>query len=415
MSKNEKDMPTALAVYLGERRIGVITRLAGDNNLFSFDEDYLEDPERPTLSLSFKTASGKLATNIRPVRTRVPTFFSNLLPEGKLREYLAMRANVKPQREFFLLHALGVDLPGAVVIKPIRTGVVNDSYRHASHSDDMENLLRFSLAGVQLKFSAIVEASGNLTVPATGIGGQWIVKLPSTRFPTVPENEFVMMELARRINIPVPRTRLIPIDRIHGLPDEVEDISGNAFAVERFDRLLDGGRVHIEDFAQVFGLFPERKYQQHSYANLATVLLAEAGQESVNDFMRRLVFSVLVGNGDMHLKNWSLIYRDGRTPALAPAYDYVATIPYLPKDKLALSFGGSKDIFAISREQVRRFADKAGLAVSPLWCIVEDTVEQTVEAWRGHTDKEMLPNAMQKTISQHIEKVATKTLVEKSN
>jgi serine/threonine-protein kinase HipA len=64
-----------------------------------------------------------------------------------------------------------------------------------------EAVLRFSLAGVQLKFSAVMEASGGLTVPAGGMGGSWIVKLPSARFAAVPENEFAMLELARRAGI----------------------------------------------------------------------------------------------------------------------------------------------------------------------------------------------------------------------
>src|SRR5207253_4544770 len=80
--------------------------------------------------------------------------------------------------------------------------------------------LRFSLAGVQLKFSAVMEASGGLTVPAGGMGGSWIVKLPSARFAAVPENEFVMLELARRVGIAMPPNRLIDMAKIKGLPEE---------------------------------------------------------------------------------------------------------------------------------------------------------------------------------------------------
>ena len=126
--------------------------------------------------------------------------------------------------------------------------------------------------------------------------------------------------------------------------------------------------------------------------------------------MRRLIFSVLIGNADMHLKNWSLIYRDGRAPALSPAYDFVATLPYLPKDRLALTFGGSKDINEVTQAQIRHFADKAGLAVSPLWRIVEETVEQTVETWRGHNAKEMLPDNIRTAIDRHLEHVASRTV-----
>ena len=187
--------------------------------------------------------------------------------------------------------------------------------------------LRFSLAGVQLKFSAIMEATGGLTVPADGIGGSWIVRLPSARFAAVPQNEFVTMELARRIGIPVPRTRLVPVDEIAGLPDDVATVDDQALAVERFDRGPGGSLIHMEDFAQVFGLYPERKNGRRSCVDIASVLSAEAGAEAVEEFVRRLAFSVPVGNADMHLKNWSFLYADGVTPSLSPAHDLLATIP----------------------------------------------------------------------------------------
>ena len=84
-----------------------------------FEPSYLDDPERHTLSLSFKGTSGEPLTEIRPTRVRVPPFFSNLLPEGALRTYLARRTGVRSEREFPLLRALGHDLPGAVTVAPI--------------------------------------------------------------------------------------------------------------------------------------------------------------------------------------------------------------------------------------------------------------------------------------------------------
>lgn len=184
------------------------------------------------------------------VRRRVPAFFASLLPEGYLRSYLAEQTRVNPQREFFLLAALGADLPGAVTVKPLDDGGANDQDERRSRR------LRFSLAAVQLKFSAIMETRGGLTVPAEGIGGSWIVKLPSQTFDAVPENEFVMLELARVIGIAVPRNQLVPVSEIQRLPFLGGAIQGNALAVERFDRTPGGGRVHMEDFAQVFGQFP---------------------------------------------------------------------------------------------------------------------------------------------------------------
>ena len=280
------------------------------------------------MSLSFKGRTGGLVTAVRPVGRRLPPFFSNLLPEGPLREYLAQQAGVKPLREFFLLAALGADLPGALTATPLTGGDVpegDDSAHPERRADDQ--VLRFSLAGVQLKFSAIMEASGGLTIPAHGVGGSWIVKLPSMRFSSVPENEFVMLELARSVGITVPEIRLVPIQEMHGLPGEAARMDGKALVVRRFDRGPDAQPIHMEDFAQVFGVFPDDKYGHRSYANIAAVLWAEAGEESTYEFVRRLVFSVLIGNGDMHLKNWSLLYPDSRIPVLSPAYDFVSTLP----------------------------------------------------------------------------------------
>jgi serine/threonine-protein kinase HipA len=333
----------------------------------------------------------------------VPSFFSNLLAEGHLRTYLAEQAGMKPEWEFFLLAALGADLSGAVTVTPLTT----DGHPGDSRRDD--GVLRFSLAGVQLKFSAVMEASGGLTIPAHGVGGSWIVKLPSTQFGAIPENEYVMLELARAIGISVPKIGLVPVGAIQGLPESVARIAGKALVVQRFDRAAGGRRIHVEDFAQVFGLFPDDKYGHRSYANIGSVLWAETGEEGTYEFVRRLVFSVLIGNGDMHLKNWSLLYPDGRTPVLAPAYDFVATLPYIAGDKLALNFGGSQSLNEITVDQIRRFADTARLPVSPLWKIVRETIERTAAAWKTLGQKDLLPATIRKAIDRQIHAVIAKT------
>lgn len=408
----ELENVTSLAVYLAGSRIGIINRLAGERQLFAFEQDYVDDPGRPTLSLSFKGSTGGLVTSLRPVTRRLPPFFSNLLPEGHLRNYLAEKADVNPEREFFLMAVLGADLPGDVTVKPIGADQhgVDDAYddqgqqRDGSHDDRHSQVLRFSLAGVQLKFSAVMESSGGLTIPAHGVGGSWIVKLPSTQFDAVPENEYAMLELARTVGIEVPQTRLVPVAEIRGVPDEVARLPGMALAVERFDRTPEGGRIHMEDFAQVFGAFPEAKYKGRSYSNIASVLWAEAGPESTYEFVRRLAFSVVIGNADMHLKNWSLLYPDGRTPILSPAYDFVATLPYIPGDHLALSFGDSRGLDGITLDQVRRFTDTASLPMKPIRDIVRDTVERTAEAWKSLDEKDLIPVATRKIIGEQIDR-----------
>ncbi len=399
---------SALSVQLYGRQIGVINRLAGDRQLFAFEQEYFDDEKRPTLSLSFKGSTGGLVTQTRTTGRRVPPFFSNLLPEGHLRDYLAKRAHVNSEREFFLLAVLGADLPGALVIAPLEGEAQQPGAHHDDeppeddHGHDGEEPMRFSLAGVQLKFSAVMEASGGLTIPVDGMGGSWIVKLPSARYRAVPENEFAMLELARRAGISSPENRLVDIASIKGLPEQAHTVEGKALAVKRFDRLPNGVPVHMEDFAQVFGQFPNDKYKHRSYANIAAVLWAETGEEATWEFVRRLVFSVLIGNADMHLKNWSLLYPDRRTPVLSPAYDFVATLPYIPGDTLGLSFGGSRSLAEITPDQMRRFADTASIPASPLWRIAVETAERTVAAWKTLEQADTLPKDLKDAIGKQI-------------
>ena len=400
--------PNALAVRLHSRRVGTIHRLGGDRHLFSFEQDYLNDSNRDTLSLSFKGQFGGMAIPTHAVVARLPVFFSNLLPEGHLREYLATRAGVKPQREFFLLAILGADLPGALTVEPDPPAAIIRRRENESGSAEntREPVLRFSLAGIQLKFSAIMEASGGLTIPADGMGGSWIVKLPSGRFPAVPENEYTMMTLARAAGLQTPRTELIDIREIRGLPSDAGAMECRALAVQRFDRDPEGTPVHMEDFAQVFGIYPDDKYRKRSYANIAAVLAAETGESVVHEFMRRLAFSVLIGNADMHLKNWTLLYPDRRSPVLSPAYDLLSTLPYIPGDKLALTFGDSRSMDEITPDQVRRFADTARLPSSVLWKTVVETADRTVSAWEKLIEKDLLPSKIRTVIDRHIFTVA---------
>ena len=410
--RQERQRVNSVDVCLGDVHVGRIMRAAGGNIFFVFDESYAEKPQRPLLSLSYQTAAGELSGHMRGYSGRVPPFFANLLPEGELRNILAKRANVAPQDELSLLCALGEDLPGAVRVAASSSANETDPslHSHASTTGANTDALRFSLAGVQLKLSAVLKTDGSLTVPATGAGGSWIVKLPAMRMQAVPENEFVMMTLASKVGIPVPEVQLVAMENISGIPQEMQDLTGNALAVRRFDRTADGERLHMEDFAQVFGEFPESKYDGHSYANIAAVLATVAGQPSVADFVRRVVFSALIGNGDMHLKNWSLLYADPNRPDLSPAYDLVSTIPYIPNDALALGFGGSKSFSGIDRDRIEKFARVARIPFQTALDQCRDTVEETKEAWSNHEQRKLLPEKMDASVDRMIHLIARDTL-----
>jgi len=379
---------SVLEVLLHGEPIGTLTRIEGERSLFAFNDGYIADRNRPTLGLGFKDRLGELLTEFRPYRMRLMPFFSNLLPEDRLRDYLAGRAGVNREREFFLLWALGEDLPGAIAVRPADDGEWPPTTGAPVDEDVVRErrrgALRFSLAGVQLKFSALESAVGGLTIPAKGVGGSWIVKLPSERFKGVPENEFSMMIIARKLGINVPALELINVNDIGGLPADVATIGGKALAVKRFDRSGDGGRVHVEDFAQIFGVYPCDKYRKASMVNIASVIAAESDSADIREFVRRLVFNTLIGNADMHLKNWAVCYPDKHAARLAPAYDFVSTIPYIADNKAALAVSRSKRFDEFDADELVHFADRVKLAKA----LVLDTARETAELFRQHWSEE---------------------------
>ena len=405
---------SVLNILLHGERIGALTNVGHDRSLFSFNEAYIKNANRSTLGLRFKDSFGELITEFKPTQTALMPYFSNLLPEGHLREYLSERAGIKSEREFFLLWALGMDLPGAITVTSDEGEVwPNDLDEDAEGDKDktLDDALRFSLAGVQLKFSAISEASGGLTIPAKGMGGSWIVKLPSARFAGVPENEYSMMELARLVGMDVPSINLIDVKDVENLPAGIGELQGQAFAIKRFDRLEDGSPVHIEDFAQVFDVYPKNKYKKASSANIAQVIGAESGEKDISEFIRRLVFNTLIGNADMHLKNWSLIYADKRSATLSPAYDFVSTIPYIEDEKVALSFSRTKRFDEFTFDELKHLAARALLPEK----VVLDTAMETIALFHEHWQKEKTNLPLHSNVIEAIDKhihtvpISTKT------
>jgi serine/threonine-protein kinase HipA len=398
-----------LEVRLNQVRAGSITNLPYDRNLFAFDEDYAASPDRPVLSLSFLDAQGNLITQPHEAQTKVPAFFSNLLPEGPLREYLARRGGVKEVREFFLLWLLGTDLPGAVTVHDVEgrpLPPMEDAPRRSPARSAAQGALRFSLAGVQLKFSAVGQPGQGLTIPVEGRGGHWIVKLPSQKLPHIPENEFSMMKLAAAVGIETAEVGLMPTNQIHGLPPEMAADAANSLYVKRFDRTPEGARIHMEDFNQLYGQFTHDKYKNFSYGNMAGDIWRVLGEPGLVEFIRRLIFSAAIGNADMHLKNWSLIYRDGKTPQLAPAYDLVSTIQYAGFDRrMALSIAKEKDAQYLDLDLLRRFAIRAKVPGTLVADTALETAERIVKTWPRLAPSLPLEPEWRKKIGQQLQYV----------
>ena len=392
---------STLNVLLYGEPVGTITHVGYDRSLFAFTDEYINDEARPVLSLGFKDSLGGLITDFKPTQTKLTPFFSNLLPEETMRNYLAERAGVNPEREFFLLWVLGQDLPGAITVTPVDGESLPPNLSdEVDEEDKAEAPMRFSLAGVQLKFSAVQHAIAGLTIPASGTGGSWIVKLPSSRFKAVPENEYAMMELARQLGMDVPEIQLLPIDQVASIPEGIGKFGDSAFAIKRFDRAPDGQVVHMEDFAQIFRVYPQDKYKKASMRNVAQVIGLEGQEEDVAEFIRRLVFNTLIGNADMHLKNWSVIYKNKQTASIAPAYDFVSTIPYIPDDSAALKVSRSKKFSEFTLDELSHLAAKAMLPEK----LVLDTARQMVASFHEVWNREKTHLPLSKNMIEVIEK-----------
>ncbi len=394
----------SLKVYLHGMVVGEITRLDDGRIDFDFDEDYRRSRNRFVLSQSFELEGG----DVRNVGTaassgKVPPFFSNLLPEGHLRNYLASLAGVRESREFELLELLGTDLPGAVEVRR-EEGRRDDPQFLPSRKLNSSRALRFSLAGVQLKFSAIERQTGGLTIPAYGLGGDWIVKLPSTEYRRVPENEYSVMSMAGRVGIDVPEVKLIRMAEIEGLPPKVANLEeSEALVLKRFDR-ASGRRIHMEDFAQALAQRPADKYNaQVTNNDLAKLVAQVCGADDVIEFARRLMFNAIVGNGDMHLKNWTLLYPDGRTPELAPAYDFLCTTVYIPDDGLALKLGNARRWQDLSLDDFAAIADGLDISQVTITDAVVDVAVRFLDGWEDWSKLLPVYDDLTRSIAKQLE------------
>jgi serine/threonine-protein kinase HipA len=212
------------------------------------------------------------------------------------------------------------------------------------------------------------------------------------------------MSFAGKLGIDVPEMRLQDLGEIAGLPSGIGSLQGKALAIKRFDRTNEGA-VHIEDFAQIIGVYPNRKYEKASYRNIAHAIWIETGEDGLAEFIRRLVFNIMIGNADMHLKNWSLIYPDKVNAKIAPAYDFVSTIAFLPDETMALSFGHSKEWNDVTSDELNWFAGKAHLPQKLVMDSAKEIVEKFQQMWPKEKTNLSFGEEVVQSIENHLKKI----------
>lgn len=195
------------------------------------------------------------------------------------------------------------------------------------------HMTKMSIQGVQPKLSAVLNIQKQ-SFEITDIGGMYILKPDLVDYPEVPANEAITMTLAILVNIEVP---------LHGLVYN-EDGSLTYF-IQRFDRLRRMKKLAVEDFSQLSLNNRDTKYA-FSMEKMIPLIEKYCTFPMLEKYKLwvRVLFNYLVGNEDMHLKNFSLITRNEKVE-LAPAYDFLNTTIILPRvrEELALPLNGKKN------------------------------------------------------------------------
>jgi len=207
---------------------------------------------------------------------------------------------------------------------------------------------RTSISGVQRKISVSL-TTDRMTLQLATDAGRYLLKPASETFPALPRNELATMRIAELAGVKIPPCGLV------SLADE-----SIAYLVERFDRTRDGRKLRQEDFCQLGELAPKQKYE--GSAELCARLVRRYASEplvAALALFRQTVFAWWTGNGDMHLKNLSLLLGADGLHRLSPAYDLLCTDLVVENDQLALPVGGNRH--GVTPRQWLAFATYCGL------------------------------------------------------
>ena len=391
MNKESHVEVNVLQLTLHGRLVGYLAGFNNGRNVLRFADEFKGDPNRPTFSLvthpDFPRAE-EIMSEPWTKNHRLHPVLSNLLPEGSLRELIAQGLKVHVDNEFHLFSYLGEDLPGALVATPMEPDDVPDSVltthgkAKAVKFNKGTNENKFSLAGIQLKFS-MKEKDGRYNLSKDGKLGDWIIKTPSSKFKNLPLNEYTAMSLAAMVGVDIPEIKLVDLDKLDNLPQINLPDEKQAFAIKRFDR-SGNERIHMEDFAQVLVKYSHEKYDSANYEQIGRVINEYSGDSltDVQQLARRILVNILLANGDAHLKNWSLLYKDQRTPRISPAYDIVTTRVYSEDETTyALNLGKTKKWYAVRLVNFESWADRAGLPWRAIKPHLDDVMEKARSLW----------------------------------
>ena len=340
-----------LNVYFLENQVGILY-LGPDGFEFSYTKQWLENKN------SFAVSQQLPLEDVSFVQA-AQTYFSNLLPEGKIRNILAKRLGISESNDYELLKRIGVDCAGALSLLPadykqkdkenlkVSLAEIYQKYKEQPiiQLGFQQEQVRLSLAGAQDKIALIYKAQENdiprFEIPQSQEPSTHILKIPSKDYKNLVENEKFVTELAKLCDLPT-------------APQKMLGYAGTNFLlIERYDRFQQKDkivRLHQEDFCQSLGIGYQHKYQSEGGPSFkeSFQLVENVSSDVIQDIellLKWLIFNVAVGNCDNHGKNLSLLKEHEKNKwSLAPFYDFVCTRLYKTlSHQQAMSVGGEFD------------------------------------------------------------------------
>ena len=381
-----------LAVYLGENLAGHLTSTADKGVVFSYDPIYLK-AGHPPISLSLPLSADEFS------QKECLPFFEGLLPEGDVKRRISDYLHISETSTLKLLQELGGECAGLVSILPEReenkTKNVYDfsslNYEPLSEKKLAEYIvntntrpllkakekLRLSLAGAQEKLP-LTYVDGKYYLPKNGAPSTHIVKPTGNgNLSSLAANEYICTKLAEYCGLPTSKTVLKRIGYVE-FP-----------LISRYDRICDENRfsrIHQEDMCQALGILSDRKYQNDGGPGIADIYKLIKENTTIplletRNFLRYVVFNLVIGNCDAHGKNYSLLFHNGAV-RLAPIYDAVCTIVYpnLTR-KFSMKIGKHYEIKKINQDDFGELAEEIGLKSKTVLDCYSDIAENVAKAF----------------------------------
>lgn len=312
-------------VYYKDIFAGFIREEPGDHVTFTYDESYING-NYPAIAHTLPVRPEPHVSN-----NGLHSFFDNLVSEGWLEQAQSRLLGRREATRFELLLAFGFDCAGAVsVIDPEPSDLTNAMLNMDDPKEAAVLTSRASLSGVQPKLAVVKDGKAFRAARIDELSTH-IAKFPSSGHPDLVENEY-LTTLAFKA--------LVPDDEIVEL--DIKDVHGNeALLIKRFDR-IEGGRIHFEEFNQLLNKRSRTKYEG-AHKDMADFIRDTDGCLPSQNYLlyRRILAGLLLGNTDMHLKNFAMFHTDSGL-RLTPTYDQVAASLYNYKT-LALTIAQSKD------------------------------------------------------------------------